>query len=337
MNNLIINEFDKVLNLIKIENKLIIDTKINYINQFRIKNLKKVINIIKNLNFEINSVEQIKSIKGIGKKSIDRINEILKKGYLKEVKNYDKIINKNDNKIKIIDELVRIIGIGYKIANELVNNYKIKSIEDLKNKINLNKIKVNEKILLGLKYLGKFEGKIPRKEITEINKYLNDLLNKFNNQMFITICGSYRRELDYSSDIDVLLCHLDIIYMSDIYASNSLLKELIQYLHNKKFIIDDLTDKNYKTKYMGFCKLFDKIRRIDIRFIPIESYFTALMYFTGSANFNENIRNIAKKKGYKLNEYELVNINDNKKELILSEFDIFNFLNLKYIEPKNRI
>ena len=52
-------------------------------------------------------------------------------------------------------------------------------------------------------------------------------------------------------------------------------------------MIHDLLDG--KTKYMGICKLNSKSkgRRMDIRFIPYESKVPAILYFTGSGNFNK--------------------------------------------------
>lgn len=64
--------------------------------------------------------------------------------------------------------------------------------------------------MLGLKYVGKFKGKIPRKHIDDIHDYLT----KFNSN--IVICGSYRRGLEYSSDIDVLLYCQDLLTMNDV-------------------------------------------------------------------------------------------------------------------------
>jgi len=99
-----------------------------------------------------------------------------------------------------------------------------------------------------------------------------------------------------------------------------------------------MTDKNYKTKYMGFLKYKNNpIRRIDIRFVTFDSYYPALLYFTGSAEHNKKLRRIAKSKGYKLSEYGLVNIKNNEKIMINSEKEIFDFLELEYVEPKNRI
>ena len=69
-------------------------------------------------------------------------------------------------------------------------------------------------------------------------------------------------------------------------------------------IVDDLTDTDNGTKYMGFSKLpRKKVRRIDIRFVPFDYYPAALLYFTGSYELNTQMRQVAKSMGYKLNEY----------------------------------
>lgn len=345
LNELIINNLSKLIRLTEIE----IDNNVNIkINNFRLSSLKKIIKIISKLSFNITNINQIDNIEGIGKKTINRIDELLKTGKLKELKNYEKYISKYEKRNKIINELTQVIGIGRILANKLINDYNIKSINHLKQLILLsqstipqkdekNKIYINDKIKLGLKYLGKFEGNIPRKETNKIYDLLNSLTNSFNKSCFITICGSYRRELNTSSDIDILLCNLDYIDKNDINNCN-LLKEYILYLHKKKFLIEDITYKDVITKYMGFCKLDEKhkIRRIDIRYVPLISYYPALMYFTGSYEFNRKMRKNAIKLGFKLNEYELYDINKKIPIMISSEQEIFDILKMNYLTPKER-
>ena len=87
---------------------------------------------------------------------------------------------------------------------------------------------------------------------------------------------------------------------------------------------------------MGFIKYKDKNnRRIDIRFIPFESYYSALVYFTGSMELNRKMRSIAKKKNLKLSEYGLFKKNGDKIE-INSEEDIFDALDMPFLEPNER-
>jgi DNA polymerase/3'-5' exonuclease PolX len=121
-------------------------------------------------------------------------------------------------------------------------------------------------------------------------------------------------------------------YLENIITS---LKEPIKKNNDKPLLIDDLTELGH-TKYMGFIKYKDNPpRRIDIRFIPYDSWYSALLYFTGSAQLNKQMRQIAKKKNLKLSEYGIFKENG-KKIQVNSEEDVFKILDMKYLEPQQR-
>ena len=74
-----------------------------------------------------------------------------------------------------------------------------------------------------------------------------------------------------------------------------------------------------------------------------KTYPFAILYFTGSGSFNIEMRKIAANKGYRLNEHHIVEAPKytglKGKEIdavFKSEKDIFDFLNIPYIEPKER-
>jgi len=345
MNSTIIHEFERLIAFITDElneSKKQNDLKKYTANQFRIKQLKNILIILKKYNTKItlNNLAELKNISGVGKGTIDRISEILQTGHLSELGNY---VDVNIQKKKIVEELETVVGIGNVLANELVNSG-IKSVKDLIKKVNKKEIEVNDKILLGLKYYGKFEGNIPRKEIEKINKLLLNIINKLNNklnekdQYIYEICGSYRREKPTSNDIDLLITkkgkyNKNTNYLEDIIL---LLKEPITKNDNQPLLIDDLTDKTIHTKYMGFCKYKDNPpRRIDIRFVEYDSFYSALVYFTGSAELNKRMRSIAKTKKLKLSEYGLFK-EDGEKIPINSERDVFDKLDMEYIIPRLR-
>ena len=304
MNNNIIDVLKQYLEKIKSEKAIIY--KIN-----AIANLIKIINIYPK---EIKNGEELKDIKGVGKGSIEKINEILKTGTLSYLNN------------NILSELTEVIGIGPSIANQLIQKYKIKSLDDLIKKVKKGEIEVNDKIKLGLKYVGKFKGNIPRQHIDDVQDYLK----QFNSN--IIICGSYRRGLDFSSDIDILLYNSQLLTMDDVKKSN-MLNDYVKLLTKNKFIVDNITNNNV-TKYMGFAKWENVIRRIDIRLIPYESIYTALVYFTGSYELNRIMRKKAKELGYKLNEYGLYK--NNELIHITSEKELFKKLGIKYLKPTER-
>jgi len=345
MNTSIINEFERLIAFINEEldkAQTDKDTKKVTANQFRLKQLKNVLGLLKKYPTKITleNYKDLINIQGIGKGSIDRIKEILEKGSLSEL---GKFVDQSKEKKKALEDLESVVGIGHANSLDLFKKG-IKSVADLKKKIKKGEIEVNEKIELGLKYYGKFEGNIPRKEITSVYKILIDLFKQINKkipeekQFVFEICGSYRREKPTSGDIDILISKKSDIDSKQNYLENivKLLKSPIKKNDDKPLLIDDLTDKNIETKYMGFSKFKENPpRRMDIRFIPYESWYSALLYFTGSADLNKKMRQIAKTKNLKLSEYGLFK-QDGKPLKIESERDVFDILEMEYLHPRLR-
>jgi DNA polymerase/3'-5' exonuclease PolX len=343
-NKKIISEFERLIAFITENNDKLINSKNNKevtANQFRLRQLKNVLAILKKYPKIItkDNFMELKDIQGIGKGTIDRIKEILENGKLSELNDF---VDTTKEKQKSIEDLESVVGIGHAHALELYN-LGITSVKNLIKKVEKGEIEVNDKIQLGLKYYGKFEGNIPRKEITKIYKLLESIIDKLNAKLsddkkfIFEICGSYRREKPKSGDIDVLISKLGSIDSNKNYLLKviNLLKEPIKKNDNKPLLIDDLTDFG-KTKYMGFLKYKDNPpRRIDIRFINNESWYSALLYFTGSAELNKQMRQIAKSKKLKLSEYGLFKENGEKLE-INSEHDVFDILGMEYLIPRLR-
>lgn len=68
-----------------------------------------------------------------------------------------------------------------------------------------------------------------------------------------------------------------------------------------------------------------------------DEYATAMFYFTGSREHNIQLRSIAKKKGWKINEYGVFDMKTNKKIRTNTEADIYSLFNFPYIPPEKRI
>jgi DNA polymerase/3'-5' exonuclease PolX len=324
--NIIIDQFNNLIDQIKFD----IDNttgKKKLINSYRLKSISTALNEIKKINKNNISIDDLKSIKGVGKGTIQRVSEILQTGKLSEVK-----ITSSDKKyLDYLNELDEVYGIGRITAYKLLKEHNIKSIEELKNKVNSGDIVVSDIVKKGLKYVGKLDTKIPRSDIDNIKDFLLDTLFDFDYNLFGTICGSYRRLKDTSGDVDMII----IDNVKSNVKSNLIIKQFIDILVKKDFIVESLTTPNTPTKYMGIFKWNNNLRRIDIRFIPNESYYYALLYFTGPVDFNRKMRNIAISLNYTLNEYGL--FDENKKIFrVNSEKEIFDKLSMNYLTPDKR-
>lgn len=327
-NKLIIEQFKKLIRQIQFDID-VANAKDRVVHMFRLQNIKKVTKIIEQYEKPIKNIDQLKGISGIGKGSLKRIQEILDTGKLSEI-NEDKI---NDKYLDYLAELEDVYGIGRRKALELFQKYNIKSVAELKELHKKGKIDLPDVIVKGLKYYGKFKENIPRQEIEQIDDYIHKALLKIDPELFGVICGSYRRLLPKSNDVDLLIVHPSVKTKNDVINSDYLGK-IVTYLSNSGFIVESLTGLNVTSKYMGLCQLSSHIRRIDIRFIPYESYYYALFYFTGPKDFNRKVRQLAIDSNYVLNEYGLY---DGEKMLKAdSEKTIFNYLGLEYVSPEFR-
>ncbi len=297
--------------------------------------LQKAIKSIESYDKPIQSGEQMKNeFKGIiGEKIANRIDEILETKHLAELDMYS-LKSPESNQLIIeknaFELFSNITGVGPVRAKQWINQ-KIYTLDDLRKKIEDKEIKITHHIEIGLKYYNDLLERIPKEEMKEMNKKIKSYLKKIDKDYIYSICGSFRRNEPSSGDIDVLISHpnRDTVSCED-------LKKIVEFMKNKKFIIDELT-KEGNTKFMGICKIDSLARRIDIRMIPYESYFYALLYFTGSKEFNLKMRNQAISLGMHLSEYSLVNtINPEEKHIVHSEEEIFQALQMEYVKPEFR-
>ena len=339
-NNIIIDELNKMIIAVNKEMK---ETK-NKTLGFKIRSYRKTIGIIKTLDYTIVSSSQLKDIKGFGLGTLKKIDEIIETGKLEKTKNID---NKDLNNSKNINDLQKITGIGPSKAQKLFSE---NITLDRLIKIDFDNLNEDDETILsnltnhqklGVKYYHHLEKRIPYNEISKMELYINKIIKKIDSKLNIVICGSYRRKQNDSGDIDVLIYHTNLKKKGEIEKS-LYLSSILQIFINDNFIVDSLTSINKPSKYMGFCKLkFHKfIRRIDIRIVPYDSLASSLLYFTGSGEFNKNMRTYALSKGVRLNEYGIYRLINKVKTFKIKakeEKDIFRILNLEYVAPESRL
>uniref|UniRef100_A0A669C3G0 DNA polymerase n=1 Tax=Oreochromis niloticus TaxID=8128 RepID=A0A669C3G0_ORENI len=284
---------------------------------------RKAASTISKYPHKIKSGEEAKKLDGVGAKIAEKIDEFLQTGKLRKL---EKI--RNDDTSSSINFLTRVTGIGYVVWLFTLH------IEH----------KLNHHQQIGLKYFEEFEKRIPRAEMEKMETLILGELEKVDQEYIGTICGSYRRGAASSGDIDILLTHPN--YTSQTEKQPKLLHAVVDHLESIGFVTDTLSKGD--TKFMGVCQLQQNDedeeeylhRRIDIRLIPKDQYYCGVLYFTGSDIFNKNMRTHALEKGFTLNEYTIrplgVTGMAGEPLLVDSEKDIFDYIQYKYREPKER-
>ena len=270
---------------------------------------------------DIHGTDQIKNLKGIGATIVKKLNEYIETGQIKALE------KERNNPIHIFTE---IYGIGPKKAQQLIDDG-IDSLEKLKQ--NQDTL-LNDKQKIGLLYYEDILKKIPREEIELYKKEIQDSFNAVNKGTSrFEIVGSYRRGAKSSGDIDIIITDSD--------NDKTIFKNFIDKLVEKQIIIQKLTDG--KTKVLVVAKINDlPFRRVDFLYSPPDEYSFSTLYFTGSKIFNTVMRQRALDMGYSLNEHGFYKMENKKKgeklqEKFKTENDIFDFLDMVYKEPKDRI
>jgi len=288
-------------------------------NPFKVNAYDKVIDGIEMYEKDIESAEDLKNIKGVGKKIEDKIIEFLTTGKMHAVENALK-----DEKYILGKKLLNIYGIGPAKVEELLE--KIQSFDQLR--LDENKALLNEKQKIGLKYYDDLEKRIPYSEGKKHYKIIEKTIG--NHEITFDMVGSYRRKNKDMGDIDILI--------KDHPQFN--LKEFVNVLTVSGYILETLASG--KNKFMGICRIADDLpaRRIDVLVTDPKTYHFALLYFTGSYTFNIYMRRIALQKGLSLSEYGFKDTKTNKlidtSSVIQSEEDVFKYLDIPYVAPDKR-
>ena len=285
---------------------------------FKASSYLKVISSLKKFKDDSDLTEaNIRGIKGVGDSIYQKIDQILKTGTCP-------LYNKIKDIVDPRGQFMNIHGIGPKNANELVLQG-ITTIEGLRGRKEL----LNRKQLIGLKYYEELLQRIPREEIVRHERHLKSFLKKTDPNAELTVAGSYRRKKGDSGDIDVLL-------KAD---NKETYRKFIKKLVNQGYLIEELALGN--KKYNGICRMGRKgsARRIDIMVTNPNEYPFAVLYFTGSGEFNQMMRKLANQKGYTINEYNIEHIDSGKEvdHVFKEEKDIFDYLEMGYVEPWQRM
>jgi len=269
----------------------------------------------------ITDVDQIKDEKGIGNTILTKLQEYVDTGTLAVLE------KAKTNPMFIFTE---VYGIGPKKASELVKKYNVKTIVELRKRQDELLNDVQKK---GLKYYEDILKRIPRKEIDLYEKELKKIFDSVKNKdSSFQIMGSYRRGSSDSGDIDICI--------SDPGDDVELFNRFIDALIEKKMLIEVLSRGN--TKSLGVSRLGKKpARRIDFMFAKHKELAFALLYFTGSKEFNTVMRKRALDLSYSMNEHGLYKMTNGKKGLKLdihfpSEESVFKFLGMVYKGPTER-
>ncbi len=261
-------------------------------------------------------------ISGIGKALQEKIIEYCDTGQVSE---YKKLLEKIPESIF---EVMEIPSVGPKKAKLFFDKLKIKSVEDLRKAAQTGKLldlegikeKTVENILQGIKIVAAGRERMNLGTATRVAEEIIAALRSLKEVSQIEAAGSLRRQKETIRDIDILIDSTEPQKVMDTFVHLPCVKKINVHGNTKSSI---LTQDNVQ---------------VDVRVVEKESFGAALLYFTGSKNFNVRLRQIAIKKDMKVNEYGIFKVQENKEKLIASKTEegCLKALGLPLIPPELR-
>lgn len=292
-------------------------------NLFRIRAYRKAAQNIESLSQDLDSMierKALEEIPGIGKDLAQKIEEIISTGSLKFYEDLKKEIPEG------LIELLSVPSLGPKTSKLLYDKLRIKNIEDLEEAAKSHKLlkvpgireKTEENILRGIEMLKRGKERQPLGRVLPMAEEIVNALKASKDVRRVSLAGSLRRMKDTIKDIDILATSPD---------PSKVMKTFVDLPQVNEILARGITKSSIVTN-AGI--------QVDLRVVEEDSFGAALAYFTGSKAHNIRLREMAMKRGLKINEYGVFDQKTDKKIAGKEEKDIYRVLDLPDIHPELR-
>ena len=284
--------------------------------------------LTKDLNEVVTSGE-LRNIKGIGEGLARIITDLVQNGKSNE---YDDLRSSLPSGLL---EMLHIQGLGPKKVKFLYEKLKIKNISDLKSAADQHRLatlegfgeKTEQNILRGIEALSKHSDKHLYSLAKEAADSVFKVISTLEGVIRCDIAGSLRRRKEIIGDIDILVS-------ASAKATKRIMDVFTAHPDVESIIAKGETKSSVRLNTGINC---------DLRVVQDSEYPFALAYFTGSKEHNVEMRSLAKKFGWSLNEYGFSKLGGEEKRgkakqivKCKDEADIYKALKLQYVPPELR-
>ncbi|MBA4418121.1 MAG: DNA polymerase/3'-5' exonuclease PolX [Syntrophus sp. (in: bacteria)] len=277
----------------------------------------KTLSAVDNLE-EMIRERRLKEIKGIGdtlSQKIEEYHETGKMAYYEELT--------TEIPLSLL-ELMGVPSLGPKKIKMLHDTLGITNLGELEYACRENRLitlpgfggKTQEKILKGIEFMKRHKGQYLFGDVYPLAETLKEYLINAVSPPLIEVCGSIRRKKEIVRDIDILVAGADHEGITNAFIRAPEVEEVM-----------------LRGETKTSCRLNSGIEA-DLRVVDKDAFPYALTYFTGSKEHNVLLRGIAKRKGWKLNEYGL--FEDDRLLPCRDETELYAMLGLSFIPPELR-
>jgi DNA polymerase (family 10) len=295
---------------------------------FKIRSYNRAADEIQNLSSDIKEIYNKQQLKGllkipsIGQAIATKVEEYITTGKMQ-------YYNELKDKLPIdISEFFGLEGIGPRTIKSLHDHLGIKNVLELESAALEGKIRnipgfsenKEASILKKIQFFKKDKGRKLIGEIYPLVRRIEKRLSSQSGVKQVIVVGSFRRMKETVGDIDYLVSVLSEKDGNDI----------LDYFVN----MPEVDVINGKGTHKAFVKLNNGLDA-DLLVVPVESFGTAMQYFTGNKEHGIALRKIAISKGLRLNEWGVFDQAHNN-VAGKSEEDVYHVLGLEWIPPEMR-
>ncbi len=291
---------------------------------FKVRAYQRAARAIEHLPTEVELLlkeGKLKDVPGVGESIQQKITELLTTGRLKYHEDLKQEFPEG------INNLLAIPGIGPKTAMKLIRELGISTVDDLEKACRDGRVaaldrmgeKIAENLLRAIETVRRRKDiRIPIGQAMPVVERVIADLKVCSGIKNITAAGSLRRFRETIGDIDLMGTADDPVAVIACFVS---LPQVLQIVARGPTKATVITREGFQ---------------IDLRLVEHAAFGSLLQYFTGSQQHNIILRERARRRGLKLSEYSITDLNTGREELFATEEAFYGRLGMQYIPPEIR-
>ncbi|WJP97122.1 DNA polymerase/3'-5' exonuclease PolX [Macrococcus bovicus] len=291
-------------------------------NSFKVSAYRKAAAAIEQSQVPIDELADFTVLAGIGKGVSEVLNEYRETGQSSLLAELQTAVPAGHI------QMLKIRNLGAKKIVKLHKELNITTIEELKAACESHAVsgltgfgkKTEESILQGIEDLETKKKYITIHEAVKLTAYINQALEEAVHVKRYAVAGSHRRMKEQSKDLDYIVVTDDALAAAEEIEAFTFVKQVAVSGQEKVSVTVQLDDLE---------------TAVDFRFTDDKGFTPMLNHFTGSKEHNVKMRQLAKARSEKVNEYGIT-LADGTLKQYESEEAIYQHYQLNYIPPEMR-
>ncbi len=291
---------------------------------FRVNAYRKGSRALEGLAEDVEAVAargELRKIGGIGESLAEKIEEYLRTGAIAYFDELQKALPPG------LSDLMTISEIGPKTVLLLYQRLGVADIDALERACRAGKVrelprlgaKIEQNILAGIERRRLAVTRRPIGGVLPQAQAVCDALRSVPGVEAVSLAGSIRRMRDTIADIDIVVATR---------TPDPVMEQLVGLPQVDRVLSRGSTLSSVLLGVSGV--------QCDVRAVEPESYGAALQYFTGSKDHNVHLREMAVRRGLRINEYGVFRVKDDRKIGGRTEEEVYEALKLQWIPPEIR-